>query len=152
MLVHNNLPEECPFTESQVTRARKVAATATTDAAEGRVRFSTDRHHLKHEFTPAMVEDILAHPDAVYLSTGGKGKLIFRKGTDIVVTDGPGSGQGQVRTAYGPSGILAVSGANSYPGSLPSDPGRPVTHEMIISGTVPAGPDVFLAPAWQIWP
>ena len=154
VLVHNNLPEECPFSESQVTRARKAASKATDNAGKERVRYATDAHPEDHHFTRAMIQDILANPDAVYLSTGGEGTLIFRKGTDIVVTDGPGSGQGQVVTAYGPSGILGDSGARAYPGSLPGDPGRAVTHEMIVSGTVPKGRigGGYEPPAWQIWP
>jgi hypothetical protein len=51
-------------------------------------------------------------------------------GGDIVVIEGPGSGQGQVITGYGPSGIRAESGARAL-GGVPSDLGIPVTHEMI---------------------
>lgn len=59
----------------------------------------------------ATVLQILKHADAIYQSEGKAGRLIFRKGNDIVVVEGPGSGQGSVITGYGPSGIKGDSGA-----------------------------------------
>jgi hypothetical protein len=35
-------------------------------------------------------EDILGNPDAVYISTGKSGRLIFLQDGNIVVTEGPG--------------------------------------------------------------
>lgn len=90
----------------------------------------------------------LKNPDAVYHSSGTAGNFIFRKENDIVVAYGPGSKQGQAITAYGDSGIKGDSGVKALGGS-PTDPGKPVTHEDIVQGTIPAD-DGYMAPAKQI--
>lgn len=90
-------------------------------------------------FDDTIVVEILRDADAIYESEGKAGRLIFRKGTDIVVVEGPGSGQGNIITGYGPSGIKGPSGAQAL-GGVPSDVGAPVTHQMIIDGTVPVAP------------
>ncbi|HLL06944.1 MAG TPA: hypothetical protein VK539_40590 [Myxococcaceae bacterium] len=103
-------------------------------------------------FSEARVLEILRNPDAIYESSGRAGKLIYRQGGDIVVVEGPGSGQGQVITGYGPSGIRAESGARAL-GGAPTDPGTPITHEMITGGTIPVSPKSPKLPAAiQIWP
>ncbi|WP_440902342.1 RHS repeat-associated core domain-containing protein [Actinosynnema sp.] len=48
--------------------------------------------------------EILTNPDGVYHSTGTGGRLIFRQGDDVLITEGPGSKAGQLVTSYGPSG------------------------------------------------
>lgn len=79
---------------------------------------------------------ILKEPDAIYQSEGKASRLIFRKGQDIVVIEGPGSGQGNVVTGYGPSGVKGESGAAALGGGL-AEQGAPITHQMIIDGTIP---------------
>jgi len=103
-------------------------------------------------FGETRVLEILRNPDAIYESSGRAGNLIYRQGGDIVVVDGPGSGQGQVITGYGPSGIRAESGARAL-GGAPTDMGLPVTHEMITGGAIPVPPNRPIIPAAnQIWP
>uniref|UniRef100_UPI0006262825 putative T7SS-secreted protein n=1 Tax=Streptomyces odonnellii TaxID=1417980 RepID=UPI0006262825 len=101
-----------------------------------------------HGMSDERVLEILKNPDAVYHSTGTSGRLMFRQGEDIVVTDGPGNTQGQAITAYGPSGIKGESGAAAL-GGKPTDPGAPVTHEDIVEGKIPAKGG-YMAPAVQI--
>ncbi|WNG39371.1 hypothetical protein F0U61_41180 [Archangium violaceum] len=118
-------------------------------AAAGTFRRAANYHA---HFSEARVLEILRHPDAIYESTGRAGKLIYRQGGDIVVVDGPGSGNGQVITGYGSSGIRAESGARAL-GGAPTDLGTPVTHEMITGGTIPVSPKSPKLPAAvQIWP
>ncbi|NVJ14288.1 HNH endonuclease [Myxococcus sp. AM010] len=118
-------------------------------AADGTFR-RAGRYHA--HFGEARVLEILRNPDAIYESSGRVGKLIYRQGGDIVVVEGPGSGQGQVITGYGPSGIKAESGARAL-GGAPTDMGAPVTHEMITGGTIPVPPNKQSIPAaTQIWP
>jgi hypothetical protein len=118
-------------------------------AAAGTFRRAANYHA---HFSEARVLEILRNPDAIYESIGRAGKLIYRQGGDIVVVDGPGSGNGQVITGYGPSGIRAESGARAL-GGAPTDPGTPVTHAMITGGTIPVSPKSPKLPAAiQIWP
>jgi hypothetical protein len=76
--------------------------------------------------------------------------VIFRKGDNIVIADGKGATKGHVVTSYGPVGMLGPTGVKAYPGSKPDDPGRPVTHDMLINGQVPNGNGGFIAPAVQL--
>jgi hypothetical protein len=87
-------------------------------------------------FDDATVLQILKDADAIYQSEGKAGRLIFRKGNDIVVVEGPGSGQGSVITGYGPSGIKGDSGAAALGGAA-GDAGAPITDAMIKNGTIP---------------
>jgi hypothetical protein len=87
-------------------------------------------------FDDATVLKILKNPDAIYQSEGKAGRLIFRKGDDIVVIEGLGSSQGKVITGYGPSGIKGESGAAALGGAA-SEGGAPITDAMITSGTIP---------------
>lgn len=50
------------------------------------------------------------HPLGLMPNYTTGGRLTFRHGEDVVVTDGPGITQGQAITAYGPSGIKGDSG------------------------------------------
>jgi hypothetical protein len=86
-------------------------------------------------FDDATVLQILKDTDAIYQSEGEAGRLIFRKGNDIVVVEGPGSGQGSVITGYGPSGIKGDSGAAAL-GDAAGDAGAPITDAMIKNGTI----------------
>ncbi|MCX5340166.1 hypothetical protein [Streptomyces atratus] len=104
----------CPD-EKYVSAANKI----TERAKEGKLRKSGNYHP---HFDDKRVTEILKNPDAVYLSQGKRGTLIFRKGEDIVVTKGPGAGVGDVITGYGPSGKKGKSGAEALGGS-PDDPG-----------------------------
>ncbi|AQW49510.1 type IV secretion protein Rhs [Streptomyces hygroscopicus] len=116
-------------------------------AQEGKLRKSTNYH--PHFDNDERVLEILKNPDAVYLSEGNRGNLIFRQGDDIVVTKGAGAGAGDVITAYGPSGVKGESGAEALGGS-PTDPGHPVTHDDIVNGKIPDTRGGHMAPAKQI--
>ena len=87
-------------------------------------------------FDDSTVLEIIKDSDAVYQSQGKSGRLIFRKGTDIVVVEGPGSSGGRVVTGYGPKGVKGQSGAAALGGSA-GDAGAPVTESMVIDGTIP---------------
>jgi hypothetical protein len=87
-------------------------------------------------------------PGVVESGTGDR--VIVRQGDDIVVLDGKGATKGHIQTSYGPRGPLNDSGAKAYPGSLPTDPGKPITHDMIVNGGIPDGNGGFLAPAVQV--
>lgn len=113
-------------------KAVKAAETVVDRAGDGKVRKSSNYHP---HFSDERVAEILKAPDAVYLSQGQRGNLIFRKGEDIVVTKGPGAGAGDVITGYGPSGKKGESGAKALGGS-PDDPQPPVTHEDIVNGRI----------------
>jgi hypothetical protein len=118
-------------------------------AAAGAFRRAGNYHA---HFSETRVLEILRNPDAIYESSGRAGKLIYRQGGDIVVVEGPGSGQGQVITGYGPSGIRTKSGARAL-GGAPTDLGISVTPEMITGGTIPVPPNRPKIPAaTQIWP
>ncbi|MEV6114107.1 hypothetical protein AB0L59_16720 [Streptomyces sp. NPDC052109] len=95
------------------------------------------------------VLEVLKNPDAVYLSEGGRGNLIFRQGEDIVVTKGAGAGAGDVITGYGPSGIKGESGVKALGGNV-DDPGAPITHDDIVNGRIPDGGGGTLPAAKQI--
>lgn len=69
---------------------------------------------------------------------------------DIVVTSGAGSERGRIVTSYGPSGTLGESGAKIYK-EPPTNPGKPVTHEMIVGGTVRDMSGGFLPLALQLY-
>lgn len=95
--------------------------------------------HYHPHFDDGMVLRILSEPDAIYESQGKSGRLIFRKGNDIVVVEGRASAQGGVVTGYGPSGIKGGSGAAALGGSA-GDAGAPITHAMIVDGKIPVLP------------
>jgi hypothetical protein len=105
-----------------------------------------------HGRLPADLErDILASPDGVYASTGTGGRFIFHKGQDIVITEGQGAKAGQVVTSYGPSGPRGESGASIYGGDA-SDPGLPITADMITNGEIPTPSGGTIPPAARIGP
>jgi RHS repeat-associated protein len=128
-------------------RARSAAEKIIERAQEGKVRKDSGYH--PHFDGDERVLEILKNPDAVYLSEGGRGNLIFRQGEDIVVTKGPGAGVGDVITGYGPSGIKGETGVKAVGGSV-DDPGPPVTHDDIVNGNVPSSRGGTMPPAKQI--
>lgn len=127
-------------------KALDAADTVIERAKEGKVRKSSNYHP---HFSDERVKEILKNPDAVYVSQGGRGNLIFRQGEDIVVTKGPGAGVGDVITGYGPSGKKGPTGVKAFGGS-PDDPGPPVTHEDIVNGKVPDTKGGVMPPARPI--
>jgi hypothetical protein len=130
-------------------RVRRVLEQIREKASAGTFRRAGNYHA---HFSEARVLEILRNPDAIYESSGRAGKLIYHQGGDIVVVEGPGSGQGQVITGYGPSGTRAESGARAL-GGAPTDLGTPITPEMMTSGTIPVPPNRPRIPAaTQIWP
>jgi hypothetical protein len=114
-------------------RLAKIIKDVIQRAREGKLLKAGNYHP---HFDDSTVLKIIKDADAVYQSEGKAGRLIFRKGTDIVVVEGPGSGQGNVITGYGPSGIKGDSGAAALGGAA-SEGGAPVTDAMITSGTIP---------------
>jgi RHS repeat-associated protein len=139
--------------EEKAAQARQKAHDTTADviqrAEEGKFKKAGSYHgDTRHNFTDERVLEILKNPDAVYHSTSGSGRLIFRQGEDVVVTEGGGAGAGNAITAYGPSGIKGESGAKALGGS-PTDPGSPITHQDVVEGRIPAK-NGFVAPAEQI--
>lgn len=118
------------------------------NALEGKVREASNYHGRLGR--PKELE-ILSNPDAVYESSGKSGRLTYKKGDDVVITEGKGSVKGQVVTSYGPSGPQGKSGAAIFGGEA-TDAGRPVTHEMITQGKVPVPNGDFEPPATQIFP
>ncbi|WP_437317248.1 PAAR-like domain-containing protein [Sorangium sp. So ce385] len=140
----------CP-SDKNIEKAKKLLRMIQSDPSK-KIKFTSSSHHGKHEFTDDDVLDLVTNADAVYLSTGTAGRMMFRKGEDLATIEGPGAGQGNVITAYGPSGIRADSGVKAL-GGLPTDPGGPITHDMIVNGTIPVEPGKPPVPkAIQIWP
>jgi RHS repeat-associated protein len=139
------------YTKEERARKRidKIVDDVLARAQNGEIKKHRDYHgDDMHAFSDERVLEILKNPDAVYHSTGTGGRLMFRQGEDLVVTDGPGNTQGQAITAYGPSGIKGPSGAQAL-GGLPTDPGGPITHADVVEGRIPAK-NGYMAPAVQI--
>lgn len=114
-------------------RLAKVIKDVIQRARDGKLLKAGNYHP---HFDDATVLKIIREADAIYQSEGKASRLIFRKGSDIVVVEGPGSGQGNVITGYGPSGIRGESGAAALGGAA-SDAGAPITDAMIKNGTIP---------------
>ncbi|MBT2467303.1 RHS repeat protein [Streptomyces sp. ISL-66] len=138
--------------EEKAQKAKDVALKAIDDvierAQEGAMKKAGNYHAHDHGFSEDMVVKILRNPDAVYYSTAGTGKLIFRQGEDIVVVRADNIAPGNVITAYGSSGIKGPSGFEALGGS-PSDPGAPITHTDVVEGKIPAK-NGYMAPAEQV--
>ena len=113
-------------------RLAKVIKDVIRRAREGKLPKAGNYHP---HFDDATVLKIIKDADAIYQSEGKAGRLIFRKGTDIVVVEGPGSSQGNVITGYGPSGIKGESGAAALGGAA-GEGGAPISDTMITSGTI----------------
>ncbi|WP_326611647.1 DUF6531 domain-containing protein [Streptomyces scopuliridis] len=139
--------------EEKAQQAREKAIQTSDEVIEraqgDRMRKAGNYHaDSMHGFSDERVLEILKSPDAVYHSTAGSGRLIFRQGEDIVVSEGGGAGAGNVITAYGPSGIRGDSGVRAL-GGLPTDPGGPITHADVVEGRIPAK-NGYMAPGVQI--
>jgi hypothetical protein len=166
---HLNNLEQNLYTTVGVGRTRTVAERIMEDAQAGRVR-EYQRYHggTTHAMDRSTVQQILANPDAIYQSGGARGLLIYRRGNDVVFTLGPGQGEGNLVTAFGPSGLLGPSGVDAWswarghadlqqvlqgvvaqgllrPSDLDqsrplnqSQQGFPVTHDMIVNGQIPS--------------
>ena len=120
--------------------------------AQNHGSISMRTHLARAHFGDARVLEILKHPDAIYFSSGGSRRLVYKQGEDIVVVEGSGSAQGNVVTGYGPSGAKNESGARALGGNA-QDPGEPITHEQITSETIPVAPRrPPIPPANQVWP
>ena len=95
-------------------------------------------------------EQVMRNPDAVYVSTGNENNIIFfKKDGHVVVSEGVGSGAGDIITSYGPSGPRGESGAAIFGGNA-NDPGLPVTEEIIIKGQIKKPNGDYIAPAIRI--
>ncbi|SDH88958.1 RHS repeat-associated core domain-containing protein [Actinokineospora alba] len=137
-----------PLGLTDCARAKKLANKTSERARNGSVREAPNYHgRLSRE----RELEILSNPDGVYHSTGSGGRFIYRQGDDIVITEGPGSKAGQLVTSYGPSGPRGDSGAAIFGGSS-ADPGMPITHDMIVNGTIPTPDGGTVPPAIQILP
>jgi hypothetical protein len=131
-----------------VDRATKLAGRVIGKARNGG-RALTPGYHGR---LPADLEtSIMANPDSVYVSTGSGGRFTFRRGTNIVVTEGPGSSAGKLVTSYGPGGPRGESGASIFGGS-PTEPGMSITHDMIVNGEIPVPGGGTLPPAIELFP
>ncbi|MEU5596272.1 putative T7SS-secreted protein [Streptomyces sp. NPDC020298] len=135
------LAPKCP-----VEKAQNAADKIVEKAQDGKMRKASNYHP---HFGEDRVLEVLKNPDAVYLSEGGRGNLIFRQGEDIVVTKGAGAGAGDVITGYGPSGIKGESGVKALGGNV-DDPGAPITHDDIVNGRIPDGSGGTMPAAKQI--
>lgn len=63
-----------------------------------------------------------------------------------MVTHGKGGAQGNVITSYGPGGPRGESGTAIY-GGKSTDPGLPITSDMILKGTIPRPNGGLIPPA-----
>ncbi|MFD7912276.1 putative T7SS-secreted protein [Streptomyces sp. NPDC059752] len=135
--------------EKAQKRIDKVVDDVIDRAQSGGFKKHNEYHgNTMHGFSDDRVTEILKNPDAVYQSTGQKGRFMFRQGEDVVVVDGVGQTQGQAITAYGSSGIKGPSGATALGGKA-TDPHPPITHEDIVEGRIPSKGG-YLPPAKQI--
>jgi hypothetical protein len=145
-------------------RALKLAQRTGMDAAQGRINYAKEIREIKiddvvkQKYRPGyhgripepIMLDILANPDAIYLSTGKLGYFVFLKGEDIVVTIGATAERGRAFTSYGPSGPRGDSGVEIF-GGKPTDPGMPITDEMIVQGKIHDTKGGFLPAANPIY-
>ncbi|MFD8870048.1 putative T7SS-secreted protein [Streptomyces sp. NPDC059590] len=152
--VHNPHTWADPLGLSPYKRANKAADKVVNNAQNGvrkelKPYEGSPRGYHGH-LSPTRELEILSNPDAVYLSQGKSGRMLFHQGEDIVITEGPGSRAGQIVTSYGPSGPRMESGVKAFGGS-PEEPGLPITRDQIINGKIPSGGNP-IAPAKEIWP
>lgn len=108
------------------------AAKTVEEAKAGTVNRSSAYHG---RLSAEREKEILASPEGVFLSTGKSRRVIFQHQGDVVITE-TGAQRRQVLTSYGPSGPRGESGAAALGGS-PTDPGLPITEEMIVKGQIP---------------
>jgi hypothetical protein len=137
---------------AELTPKEKKAFQSTLDkvaniiGANKKLNYSKTHHGRIPE---GRVREILREPDAVYASTGQNGRVIYRKDGDVIIVESQGSARGNIETSYGSSGQRGKSGAAIF-GGEPTDPGYPVTHDMIVNGEIPTPGGGFVPPARQI--
>ncbi|MFG2334622.1 hypothetical protein ACGFMM_34155 [Streptomyces sp. NPDC048604] len=150
--------QEAQKAQQQADEAKKEAENAATARDKRRAEKIVERAQSGktrkapnyHGRLPDDLEtDILADPAAVFSSTGTSGRLMFQKDGNIVIVEGRGPRAGQVVTSYGRSGPRGDSGAAIFGGS-PTDPGKPVTEEMIAQGKIPTPQGGTLPPGVRI--
>ncbi|MGL4597458.1 MAG: hypothetical protein ACRCYO_08025 [Bacteroidia bacterium] len=116
----------------------------------GKFRKSGTYHgDTMHSFQDSTVKDIIANPEAIFETANGQ-RLIYYKNGNVAIVEATGSARGNVITAYGKSGTKGQSGANAL-GGLPTDPGQPITIEMITNGNIPSN-NGFFEPATKLYP
>ena len=134
------------YSQRNIQAAQRIAEDTISDAKNGTIHTTPQTHGVeRHEFSELRMAEVIANPDGVYIVEGSGGAVIFHQGGDIVVVDGLSrrSGFKNVRTAYGPSGILGDSGVSAWNSIYPdlvlesSDPGLPITEAMILEGSIP---------------
>lgn len=121
-----------------------VAKKIQENAQQGKIARGKDYHG---RLDTDMEKNILSAPDAVYQAKNGN--LIFHKDGNVVVAHGSGSSQRNLITSYGKDGPRGESGASIFGGKA-SDPGLPVTPEMILNGKIPKPNGGFLPPATKL--
>ena len=112
-----------------------------SNAKNGKVRRGKDYHG---RLDSGLERHVLSSPQGIYQAKNGN--LIFHNEGNIVVTHGKGGAQGNVITSYGPSGPRGESGAAIY-GGKSTDPGLPITSDMILKGTIPRPNGGLIPPA-----
>src|SRR5450830_232082 len=111
------------------------------NAKNGKVRRGKDYHG---RLDSGLERHVLSSPQGIYQAKNGN--LIFHNEGNIVVTHGKGGAQGNVITSYGPGGPRGESGAAIY-GGKSTDPGLPITSDMILKGTIPRPNGGLIPPA-----
>ncbi|WP_351226122.1 polymorphic toxin-type HINT domain-containing protein [Streptomyces sp. NPDC002133] len=140
VLVHNQDPTECEKKkkreEQEHKRMKKRIQKIIDDAKSGKFKKKVDKnpkYSYHGRLTDEKVLDILSNPEGIYISQGTEGRIIFYKDGNVVFLDGKGATIGQAVTAYGKDGPRGSSGAEIFGGKA-SDPGIPITAEMIEQG------------------
>ncbi|MEF7493599.1 hypothetical protein V4V34_03320, partial [Lysinibacillus sphaericus] len=117
-------------------------------ANEGKIKYASNyRGRLGKE----KELEILSNPDSVYVAGNNSQNLIYMKGGNVVIVESKGSSKGNTITSYGPDGARGENGAAIF-GGKPIDPGKPVTHDAIVNGTIPTPSGGTMPPATQILP
>lgn len=135
-------------TSKDIEKLTKSANDISNKAKEGKIKYASDYHGRLGQDKEL---EILSNPDAVYVSGNNSQNLIYRKGGNVVIVESKGSSKGNTITSYGEDGARGKSGAAIF-GGEPTEPGKPVTHDSIVNGTIPTPSGGTLPPATQILP
>ncbi|MDD1504377.1 hypothetical protein PVA17_16675 [Lysinibacillus sp. CNPSo 3705] len=117
-------------------------------ANEGKIKYASNYHGRLGKEKEL---EILSNPDSVYVAGNNSQNLIYMKGGNVVIVESKGSSKGNTITSYGPDGARGESGAAIF-GGKPTDPGKPVTHDAIVNGSIPTPSGGTMPPATQILP
>ncbi|AJK87227.1 MULTISPECIES: hypothetical protein [Lysinibacillus] len=117
-------------------------------ANEGKIKYASN-YHVRLGKEKEL--EILSNPDSVYVAGNNSQNLIYMKGGNVVIVECKGSHKGNTITSYGSDGARGESGAAIF-GGKPTDPGKPVTHDAIVNGTIPTPSGGTMPPATQILP